>query len=136
MDPFGANPSMCFLNEGFTSVVHDDHAISGDNACDGNPEEGEDWVSCICEIDPTKVLEVSFFICEELLINRIIFRKCWVHWATSYSVLSTAGEHTIRAMMLLSSTQRTRLAFAAKWKIWWELHQGGIHTSVRDITIR
>ena len=136
MDPFGANPSMCFLNEGFTSVVHDDHAISGANACDGNPAEDEEWVTCICEIDPTKVLEVSVFISEELLINRILFRKCWVHWATSYSVLSTAGEHTIKAMMLLCSTLWTRLAFAQKWKIWRELHPGGIHTSARDITIR
>ena len=36
MDPSGTNPSKCILNEGFTKVVHDEHAVSGDRSCKGS----------------------------------------------------------------------------------------------------
>ena len=62
MDPYGTDPSSCMLNEGFTSVVYDSHALSGDRECDGNPLGDEQWVTCLPEVDPSKVLEVGQLI--------------------------------------------------------------------------
>ena len=36
MDPSGTNPSMCIMNEGFSTTVEDDHAVSGDRDCQGS----------------------------------------------------------------------------------------------------
>ena len=51
---------MCELNEGFTSEVYNEHGVSGDYTCDGDPAGDQDWVTCITDVnvDPTKVREV------------------------------------------------------------------------------